>query len=226
MMKIIDITGPIREGMWDFGFPGGQFKLKQLNYDFLGEEYFHEGFEGMVGSTGTFIETGATSLGYERTISTDKISLDKLVNVDAYVLQTPFDTLKEQDGRKYVSEEDIIGAEQESIPSGAAIIVSTGYGRRWFSSDYLEKSPFFKKDAVYYLLDKKPILLSSDFPAWENTVNPELFLERMYGSGVCVLVSCINVEKVKRFKVKLIALPIRVENVCMCPARAVLIEDD
>jgi len=125
-----------------------------------------------------------------------------------------------------VSLEDILGAERESIPLGAAIIVSTGYGHRWFSADYLEKSPFFKKDAVYYLLDKKPILLSSDFPAWENTVNPELFLERMYDSGVCVLVSCINVEKVKKFKVKLIALPIRVENVCMCPARAVLIEED
>ncbi|HEB30749.1 MAG TPA: hypothetical protein ENI15_07725, partial [Spirochaetes bacterium] len=106
-MKIIDITGPVHEGMWDFGFPDGQFKLKQLNYEFLGEEYLHEGFEGMVGSTGTFIETGAACLGYEKSISTDKIPLRKLVNVDACVLQVPFEKLKEKDDRKYISLEDI-----------------------------------------------------------------------------------------------------------------------
>lgn len=224
-MRIIDISGPIKEGMWDFGFPGGQFKLKKLNYNFLGEEYLHEGFEGMVGSTGTFIETGATYLGYERSIPTDKITLEILVNVDAYVLQTPFERLKERDGRKYVELDDIKRAEKESIPHGNAIIVSTGYGQNWFKKDYLEKSPFFRKDAIYYLLDKKPALLSSDFPAWENTVNPEGFLKRMYDSGTPVLVSCVNVEKIKKFKVKLIALPLRVENVCMCPARAIVIEE-
>jgi kynurenine formamidase len=224
-MKIIDITGPVREGMWDFGFTGGQFKLRQLNYEFLGEEYYHEGFEGMVGSTGTFVETGATYLGYEKSISTDKIPLRTLVNVDTCILQVPYKGLDEKDGRKYVSADDIKEAEKEPIPEGYAIIVSTGYGKNWFEKNYLEKSPFFQKDAIYYLLDKKPILLSSDFPAWENTLHPEGFLKRMYDSGVQVLVSCINVEKVEKYKVKLIALPLRVENVCMCPARAVIIEE-
>ena len=224
-MKIIDITGPVKEGMWDFGFPGGQFKLKQLNYEFLGEEYYHEGFEGMVGSTGTFVETGATYLGYKKSISTDKIPLHTLVNVDACVLQVPFEGLDEKDGRKYVSVDDVKKAEKEPIPEGYAIIVSTGYGRNWFEKNFLEKSPFFQKDAIYYLLDKKPILLSSDFPSWENTLHPEGFLKRMYDSGVHVLVSCINVEKVAKYKVKLIALPLRVKNVCMCPARAVIIEE-
>jgi kynurenine formamidase len=223
-MKITDITGPIREGMWDFGFPGGQFKLKQLNYDFLGEEYYHEGFEGMVGSTGTFVETGATYLGYEKSISTDLIPLEKLVNVDACVLQITLNKLNERDGRRYISAEDIAGAEKEPIPAGIAVIVSTGYGKNWFDKDYLEKSPFFKKEAIDYLLDRQPVLLSSDFPAWENTVHPEGFLKRMYDSGVYVLVSVVNVETIKSYRVKLTALPIRVEKVCMCPARAVVIE--
>ena len=86
-MKIIDITGLIKEGMWDFGFPGGQFKLKPLNYDFMGEEFLHERLEGLVGSTGTFIETGATALGYDKVVSTHRIPLEKLVNINAYVLQ-------------------------------------------------------------------------------------------------------------------------------------------
>lgn len=223
-MKITDITGPIQEGMWDFGFPNGQFKLKKLNYDFMGQEYFHEGFDGLVGSTGTFIETGATALGYDKVISVDKIPLEKLVNVDAYVLQTPYESLKEKDNRKFVSIEDIKKAEVEPILKKSAILISTGYGKNWFEKDYLAKSPFFKKDAFDYMLDKDPILVSADFPAWENTADLEGFLPRLYSSGVFVLVSVINLEKIKSYKVKLIALPIKVTGVCMCPARAVLIE--
>ncbi len=224
-MKIIDITGPIQEGMWDFGFEGGKFKLKKLNYNFMGQEYLHEGFEGLVGSTGTFMETGATALGYDKAISVDKIPLEALVNIDAYVLQTPYDSLKEKDGRKFVSIDDIKNAEITSIKKKSAILVSTGYGKNWFEKDYLEKSPFFKKDAFDYILDKEPVLVSADFPAWENTKNIEGFLPRLYSSGVVVLVSVINLEKIKSYKVKLIALPIKIIGVCMCPARAVVIEE-
>ena len=224
-MKIIDISGSIKEGMWDFGFPGGQFKLKQLNYDFIGSEYLHEGFEGMVGSTGTFIETGATALGYKKSIPTHKIPLDSLVNIDTYILQTPLDILKEKDGRKYVSLEDVKKAEVESMSEGKGILVSTGYGSRWFEKDYMSKSPFFEKAAFDYLLDKNPVLVGSDFPSWENVKNLEGFLPRLYKSGVVVLPCCVNLEKINKFRVKLTALPINVLDVCMCPARAVVIEE-
>ena len=46
-MRIIDITGPIYEGMWDYGFEKGQFKLRKLNYKYLDEEYFHEGLDAL-----------------------------------------------------------------------------------------------------------------------------------------------------------------------------------
>lgn len=211
--------------MWDFGFPGGRFKLKKLNYDFMGEEYLHEGFDGMVGSTGTFMETGATALGYKKAVPTHRIPLDRLVNVDAFVLQTPLERLDTKDGRRYVSIDDIKEAEKGEITPGAAIVVSTGYGKNWFKEDYLQGSPFFTKEAVYYLLDKGPVLLSSDFPSWENTEHLEGFLPRLYESGTSVLVSVVNVEMVEKFKVRLTALPMNVENVCMCPARAVIIEE-
>ena len=224
-MKIIDITGPIKEGMWDFGFPGGQFKLKPLNYDFMGEEYHHEGFEGMVGSTGTFIETGATALGYDRCIPTHKIPLEKLVNIDAYVLQIPYETMQEKDGRKFVSLKDVKKAEKEPITKGSGVLISTGYYKKWFDDDYLSKSPFFSREAFDYILDKEPCLVSSDFASWENTEDLEGFLPRLYGSGVVVLPGTYNLDKISDYKVKLIALPINVENVCMCPARAVVIEE-
>lgn len=236
-MKIIDITGPIREGMWDFGFTGGQFKLRQLNFGYIGEEFFddglevgkeflHEGFDGLVGSTGTFIETGATAYGYNKIVPTHKIPLQKLVNIDAYVLQMPLKGLDEEDRRKYISLKDIKKAEIKEIPDGAGILVSTGYYKEWFNrKNYLAKSPFFKKEAFDYLLDKKPILVGSDFANWENSLKREGFIPRLYKSEAVILVGCANLDKVNKFKVKLTALPINVENVCMCPARAVVIEE-
>lgn len=224
-MKITDITGPIQDGMWDFGFEGGQFKLKKLNYDFMGEEYRHEGFEGLVGSTGTFMETGATALGYDKVVSVDKIPLEKTVNIDAYILQVPLESLKEKDGRKYVSLSDIKAAEKQPISENSAVLICTGWDKKWFDKDYLAKSPFFKKDAFDYLLDKKPAIVSSDFPSWENTLDLEGFLPRLYSSGVFVLVSVVNLQSIKSYKAKIVALPIKVTGVCMCPARAVIIEE-
>ena len=224
-MKIIDITGPIKEGMWDFGFPGGKFKLKQLNYDFLGEEFLHEGFEGMVGSTGTFTETGATALGYKKSIPTHKIPLEKLVNIDAFILQIPLDSMKEKSGRKIVSLEDIKKAEKDTIQKNSGILISTGFYKKWFDKDYLSASPFFSKEAFDYLLDKEPLVISADFANWENIEDLEGFLPRLYESGVVILPGTYNLDKVSKYKVKLTALPINVENICMCPTRAVVIEE-
>jgi len=137
----------------------------------------------------------------------------------------PYESLGEKDGRKFVGLEDIKKAEREEMKSGCAILVGTGFGRKWFDKNYMANSPFFKKDAFDYLLDKNPLLISADFPAWENTVNLEGFLPRLYSSGVFVLVSVVNLEQIKSFKVRLTALPIKVIGVCMCPARAVIIED-
>jgi len=224
-MKIIDITGPIYEGMWNFGFPCGQFKILQLNFDFLGHQYFHEGFEGFVGNTGTCIETGATYNGYKNSISTHEIPLEKLINIDAYVLQIPLEKLKDKDNRKYITAEDIKNAEKENIPENIAIIVSTGYGRNWDKKDYIEKSPFFKKGAIELLLHKKPIILCSDFPSWDNVLHPENNFDELFSTDTLVLANCINLEKIKKYRVKLIALPIKILDICICPARAVVIEE-
>ena len=224
-MKIIDITGPIYEGMWEFGFPHGHFKLLQLDYEYLGHRYTHEGFEGLVGTAGTFIQTGATYHGYKKFDSTYKIPLKRLVNVDAYILQIPLKELQERDGRKSIQLKDIKSAEKEEIPEDAAIIVSTGYSKNWERNDFVDMSPFFKRDALYYLLDKSPNIIASDFPTWENKLNPENSLERLFSSGAIVMPNCINLEKIKKYKVKLIVLPVKILDVCACPVRAIVIEE-
>ena len=37
--------------------------------------------------------------------------------------------------------------------------------------------------------------------------------------------NCINLEKIKKYKVKLIVLPIKILDICACPVRAIIIEE-
>ena len=229
-MNIIDITGSIYEGMWDFGAPGGPFRKVKESYILDGKKIFYERFEGLSGATGTFFETGATYLGYENSISVDKIPLEKIVNVDAYVLQVPYDNLNIENGKKYITVKDIKKAEKVKIPENSVILISTGYGKNWEKEDYLEKDPYFKKEAIYYLISKKPTIIATDFFNWDNVKKTEgktagHFLKRLYESGAVLLVSCINLEKIKKPVVKFIGLPINIKDVCMCPVRAVIIEE-
>ena len=77
---------------------------------------------------------------------------------------------------------------------------------------------------MYYLIDKKPLLLGVDATDFENWANPEKFMERFFNSNILLMAPIINVEQVKSFKVKFIALPVKIKGAAICPTRAVVIE--
>jgi kynurenine formamidase len=225
-MKVIDISGPIYTGMWSYADYYPDFKLSSVEFEFGGEKYSVDVFEGMHAQTGSYIEspevfsTSGKSGGLNAAVP-----VEKLFMMDTYVLQIPHDSLGMKDGRPYVSFADIKGAEIEQIPEGASILVGTGYGKNWDKKDYVDKAWFFKKDALDYLTDKKPFLLGGDSPSWENGVNPEGAFERFYKSGSLLFAPCINLEKITRFRVKLTALPMNILKAGVCPVRAIVTEE-
>jgi kynurenine formamidase len=213
--------------MWYFGepWPKFHFKTRYHKLESVGITAMIEDFEGMGGHTGMHIETSATGIGYEKSYPLIDVPIEKLVYVDAYVLQIPYDDLPIKDGKPFISLEDIIRAEVEEIPQGAVILISTGYGKNWYSEDYLSKSWFIKKEAMYYIIDKKPFLLGVDATDFENWVNPEGFFERFFHSDILLMAPCINLERATKYRVKFIALPLKIEGAAICPTRAVIIED-
>ena len=88
-----------------------------------------EDFEGMGGHTGLHIETPATGIGYDKSYPLIAVPIDKLVYVDAYVLQIPHEKLPIKDGKPCITLADIKEAEKEEIPEGAIILIGTGYGK-------------------------------------------------------------------------------------------------
>jgi kynurenine formamidase len=227
-MRVIDISGPIYDGMWNYSEPLasmlGSFKLSKIRFDFGGEKYTIDVFDGFKAQTGTYIESPGQYLENNDYKISD-IPIDKLFMIDTYVLKIPYAKLSEKDGKKFVTPDEIFKAELENIPQGKAILIATGYGKYWESKDFFHRSWFFKREAMEYIISKKPFLLGTDSAEWENPKNPEGIFKMFYPANILILASCINLQEIKEFRVKLTVLPFKVTGSCIAPVRAMVLED-
>lgn len=221
-MRIIDITGPIDEGMWDFGHEIRPFKFGKVKMLYAGMEYSLDALENMIAMTGTYFEVPGDYNNY----SLSDVPIEKLFMIDSYVLQMPYESLEILDGRPCINLKDLIKAEKEPIPPDSGIILSTGYGKNWFSKDYVKKCPFLSKPAMDHLIDKKPRIVVYDTPAAENDVNPKNIFERYFKENILSLPAAVNLEKIEKYDVKLTVLPLNLMRVKLAsPARAIVIEE-
>jgi kynurenine formamidase len=211
--------------MWSYADYYPQFELSSVEFEFGGEKYSVEVFKGMHSQVGTYMESSGIFEGEEKKGGLAAVPLEKLFMLDTYIYQVDHSSLAEKDGRPYITAEDLKKAEKQEVRENCAILVGSGYGKNWDKKDYVQKAWFFSKDALYYLIDKKPFLLGGDSPVWENAVNPEGAFERFYKSGILLFAPCINLEEVSAFKAKLVALPLKVLNSSVCPVRAVIVEE-
>jgi kynurenine formamidase len=224
-MKVIDISGSIYTGMWSYADYYPKFELSAVEFEFGGEKYSVDVFKGMHSQVGTYMETPHIFTQEGKPGGLNAIPVEKLFMIDAYVIKIPHESLGIKDNRPFISLEDIKNSERGPIPEGTAVLVGTGYGKNWDKPDYISKAWFFKKEALYYLIDKKPFLLGGDSPVWENEKNPEGAFERFYSAGILLMAPCVNLESVNKFRIKLTVLPLKVLKAAVCPVRAVIVEE-
>jgi len=222
-MRIIDISGPIDECMWDYGCEVKPFKLGKVKMSYAGIEYALDSLENMIAMTGTYFETPGDYHNY----NISDIPIEKLFMIDSYTLQMPYEKLKVIDGRPCIDIEDFKAAEKGAIPGNSGIILSTGYGKNWFNKEYVAKCPYLNKAAMNYLIDKKPYIVVFDTPAAENDVHPENIFERYFKANILSLTAAINLEKISKYNVKLVVMPLNIMQVSLAsPARAIVIEEE
>lgn len=226
-MEVVDISGPIYEGMWNYPEPMGKvlkgFRLSEIEHG--SGRYTVELFDNMKAQTGTYIESPGRYLeGNPYTVF--DIPVEKLYKMDAYVLYVPYESMAEKDGKRFLSLDDLKHAVPDNTPikEGAAILIGTGYGDRWKDTDFFQRSWFFKREAMECILAMKPYLLGTDSAEWENPKNPEGIFRIFFPADVLILAPCINLEKIHGFHVKLTVLPLKVREAYICPVRAVVSE--
>jgi YesN/AraC family two-component response regulator len=165
-MRVIDITGQIYEGMWNYEEPFPKFEMEPLGeVEWAKTEVFCEIFKGMHSQTGTYLETPAHFYGNENCYLVSDIPIEKLVNIPCYVIN-----LNEKDfnvsfspleinypKRKFIDVNMIKAAcnNGKDIAEKSAILIGTGWGKYWREDFYLDKSPYFTYEAIKNLSNAK-----------------------------------------------------------------------
>lgn len=226
-MKYIDITGPLSNRMWQFGYPFPSLHIeKHSDYKEGFGNFTFTSIEGLHAMTGTYIETPAHFFGYENSYLIDSVPLGMLIDIPCVVLNVT--TAKEDKyGRIRVELSDLLACKNSTaILENDAIIVSVGWGdKMWFSDEHFSMSPYFTYDAFNWILEKKPCIIGSDTSCWDNLSNPSGFFPKFYEQNMLMLAGLWNLSKVKKPRVKLTVLPIKLENSCAAPCRAVISEE-
>lgn len=224
-MKIIDISGKIQNGMWNYPEPFPKFDLKPLGkVPWVDCEVYCEIFEGLHSQTGTYLETPAHFFGNDRSYLISDIPVEKLINIPCIVLEIDEpDNLAESTP---ITKEMLVNSSKGiHVSEGCAILISTGWDKFWMEECFLKHSPFFTYEAMQWLISKRPFLLGTDFPRWENIKKPEGFFEKFYCADILMLAPCINLKKVEKNNARLTILPLNITGTSCVPCRAVLIED-
>ncbi|MBQ9545183.1 MAG: cyclase family protein [Clostridia bacterium] len=224
-MKLTDVTGKIKNGMWSYGPPFPEYKRTLLTQpDWVTARVWCDVFNGMNSQTGTYLETPAHYLGPDKSYNLEKVPLEKLVGIRASHIKlprAPFLT----GGRVGITREML---EEHSkncrILENDALIFSCSWGKGWFEKSYLESSPYLTRGAMEWLIEKKPFILASDVPRWDRTDVSEGFWGDFYGADILMLAPLVNLENVGTDNLLLTVLPLNIADTSCAPCRAFITE--
>lgn len=224
-MKITDITGTLKNGMWSYGEPFPEYRMKPLpEVPWVKNRVWCEIFEGLNSQCGTYLETPAHFFGYSESYMLSDVPVERLIDMPAEIIMLNLPQCGGQRHRITLSELEA-ALDGRDIRPGGAIIVGCGWGNRWFSEDYLTKSPYFSREAMEKLISLKPFLLGSDLPRWDSLEAPEGFWEEFYRADILMLAPTVNLESLDTGKTHLLTvLPLKAEGTCCAPCRAIIKE--
>ncbi|MDR3645781.1 MAG: cyclase family protein [Clostridia bacterium] len=227
MKKIIDITGTMQDGMWGYEAPFPSFSIRPLPpVPWVKGPVYCELFEGMHSQTGTYLETPAHFYGTEKSYPLIEVPVEKLIDLPCVVLNLGNWNMDAARGRRGITVEDLERCPNAGdIRPGDAILLGTGWGRYWMDANYLNLSPFITRDAMRWLISKKPFMLGGDSARWENLEKPEGIFHDFYAADILMIGPAVGLEACGAARSRLTVLPLKIPRTSCTPCRAVVIEE-
>ena len=153
--KHIDLSHTIDNGIITYkGLPA------PIICDYLSREesrkFYEEGTEfqigkiEMVSNTGTYVDCPFHRFENGKDLS--EVELSRFVDLDAIVIRIPYTETIE------ITPEHLKGYAIEN----KAVLIHTGWDKKWNTEAYFENNPFLTKNAAEYLRDSKAVLVGID----------------------------------------------------------------
>jgi len=224
-MRLLDITGVLRNGMWKYPHPYPAVRIEDLPpIEWVDGPCFSQSLS-LSAQSGTYLETWSH---WERGAPTlDQVPLENLF-LDTVIIQVPKgagEAVTREEAVSFLSE---VG---EEIPRAGAVLLATGWDAHWDSAEFFEDPPFLEESCMQWLVDQGPVLIGVDSPRW---VPPDYDYERtagffrrfLRGTGNVILVCPVNLTRASAARGRLIALPLKLERTVAAPCRAVVVFGD
>ena len=213
LRKLVDLSHPIEDGMKAYpGFPAPSVSMWMTREDsrsrYGGKAEFCIGRVDMVGNVGTYIDSPYHRHANGADLS--QLALESIAGIDGLVA----------DG-KPSSDRAISLNYDESELRGRAVLVRTGWDRRWGTEAYWALGPYLSDSSVDLLVRSKSTLVGVDF--WniddvENLSRPAH--TRLLGANIPIVEHLANLSSLPRTGFRFYAVPPRIVKGASFPVRA------
>jgi kynurenine formamidase len=218
MAQIRDISGWIYSGMWQYcpEYPGAV--VEELAHPaFLPSDYpvYLQKFI-IGGQTGTYVETRAHVDNSAEPVTA--LPLSEFYR-PAVVIDVGLKSVNER-----ITVAELEHAEADIQP-GDAVLIRTGWDRKWNDPDYVDGSPFISREAGLWLIDRRIGLLGADFPRFDYVAAMEFPWAEFWAGVNLILAPVTNLEGLSGRCGKLVAFPLKIREACATPCRAAIFFD-
>ena len=210
--RLVDLSHTIEDGMPVHpGLPppviGAVLDHEESRQRYQGKAEFFLGKVELPGNTGTCLD--APYHRYRDGEDLASISIDRIAGLPAVVVEAP-------------AEHRPIDLElDQDAARGRAILVRTGWDRRWGTEAYWEPGPFFSKDGAERLARLDPALVGVDFANVDDTDDPSRPAHTiLLGGGVIIVEHLTGLGALPRAGFAFSAVPPRIVRGASFPVRA------
>ena len=220
MPQLIDVSHAIEHGLITYrGLPApviSDFLSREASRsNYASGTEFHIGRIEMVANTGTYLDSPFHR--YPDGPDLAQLPLSSLANLDGITIRI------DDDERKAIT----ASALQDYELKDKAVLIHTGWAKRWGSESYFENHPFLKTDAVELLVAAGAALVGIDSYNIDDTRDLKRPAHSMLLKAKIPIVEHLcHLESLPESGYRFFAVPVKIKSFGTFPVRAFAIVDD
>ena len=214
---LVDLSHVVTDGMVTYpGLPGPEVDA-HLSHEASRAHYgegttFHIGRVRLVGNTGTYID--APFHRYPDGDDVAGLPLELVAGLEGVLVEAPEEA---REGGRGVGPELV----RERDVRGKAVLVETGWSRRWGDPSYFEGHPFLTREAGAWLARAGAALVGIDSLNIDDTDDPLRPVHtELLGAGIPVVEHLRGLEALRGRPFRFWAVPLKVRGMGSFPVRA------
>lgn len=226
MKKVIDLSGPIQNGLWGYyelpGLEGTVPHVEVATFATVKKNGFFSSRVVLSTISASYVEAGSHII--ENAKNLDEYPVERFIR-PARIIRLP-----EQKPKALIGTPLLKGHTPE-ITNGDALIIDTGWGKMWNKPGYVLECPNLLREALEWVLEKDISIFAVDIPCIEASwsVDDEEakggLLAEIFRREILLAAPLVNLDKIKNDTGTLVCLPLSIKETSGAPARIVFIED-